>query len=244
MGSFHRFAARSDHPAARLIRRAYRSTRGFSLPAPRVLVLPVLWLYLFLRGVFYFLKRVLICEPFFKAYCKRYGRGLRTGVYIHWVQGKGDIIVGDDVEVDGKVNFIFGARFTDTPTLRVGDHTIIRHGSCFVVGKSITIGKYCLIAQDVSMFDSSGHPSDPESRRLRLPPSDDDVRPIVIGDNVWIGQRSIISPGVTIGDNSIVSAGSVVVANVPPNVVVAGFPARKVASLEAPRERTPEPVAS
>ena len=124
--------------------------------------------------------------------------------------------------------------FRTIPRLAIGDHTVIRNGASFVVGKSITIGKHCKIAAGVSMFESNGHPSDPADRMANLPPRLEDVRPITIGDNVWIGQRSIITPGVTIGDGSIVSAASVVLSDVPPYTVVAGYPARKIASLRNP----------
>jgi acetyltransferase-like isoleucine patch superfamily enzyme len=54
------------------------------------------------------------------------------------------------------------------------------------------------------------------------------VAPITIGDNVWVGARSIVLKGVTIGDHSVVGAGTVVRENVPPRVVVAGNPAAVV----------------
>jgi acetyltransferase-like isoleucine patch superfamily enzyme len=234
VSQLYRYLALSDNRPARLARRLYWGIATFTLPAPKVIVKPMLWAYLAIRSVYYWLMRVLICEPLFKAYCKQYGRGVRTDAHIHWVQGKGDIILGDYVEVDGTCSFAFAARFSPNPTLRVGDHTIIRGGTSFVVCKSIAIGKHCKIAGGVSMFESSGHPSDPEDRMAGLPPRFEDVRPITIGDNVWIGQRSIITPGVTIGEGSIVSAASVVLSDVPPYTVVAGYPARKIASLRNP----------
>jgi acetyltransferase-like isoleucine patch superfamily enzyme len=51
---------------------------------------------------------------------------------------------------------------------------------------------------------------------------------IRIGNNVFIGVRTIILPGVAVGDNCIIGAGSVLVHNVPPNSVVAGNPARYI----------------
>lgn len=54
----------------------------------------------------------------------------------------------------------------------------------------------------------------------------------IIEDNVKIFVNSIILPGVKIGKNSIVGAGSVVMKNVPPNVVVIGNPARVIQHLE------------
>ena len=53
-----------------------------------------------------------------------------------------------------------------------------------------------------------------------------------IGENCFIGARSIILPGVTIGDGSIVAAGAVVTQDVPSGVVVAGNPARVVREVE------------
>jgi acetyltransferase-like isoleucine patch superfamily enzyme len=238
MTSLYQFLATSDHPAARAVRGLRRRVLGFTLPAPRIVVVPMLWTFLGLRFVYFYAKRLLICEPLFKAYCRSYGRGVRTGVYIHWVQGKGDIILGDNVEVDGKCTFSFAARFTARPTLIVGDNSGISHNCRFSVGKQITIGRDCRIASDVWMFDSSGHPADPEARLAGLPPSPEDVRPIVVEDKVWIGSRSVIFPGVTIGRGSIIAAASVVTGDVPPNTLVAGNPARKVRSLVVARAVT------
>ncbi len=234
MSKLYRYLALSNDRPARLARKLYWGAATFTLPTPKVIVKPMLWAYLAIRSVYYWTMRVFIAEPLFKAYCKEYGRGVRTDAHIHWIQGKGDIILGDHVEIDGQCGFSFAARFSPNPTLRVGDHTIIRGGASFVIGKSITIGKHCKIAGGVSMFESSGHPSDPAERIAGHAPHFEDVRPITIGDNVWIGQRSIITPGVTIGEGSIVSAASVVLSDVPPYTVVAGYPARKIASLRNP----------
>lgn len=51
---------------------------------------------------------------------------------------------------------------------------------------------------------------------------------VIIGDNVFIGARSIIMPNVRIGNNSIVGANSVVTKDVPEGIVVAGNPARQI----------------
>lgn len=66
--------------------------------------------------------------------------------------------------------------------------------------------------------------------------------PIVVGDNVYIGVRSIILPGVHIGNNCIIAAGSVVSKDVPDNSVVGGVPARFIKTadeyLESIKERS------
>lgn len=54
------------------------------------------------------------------------------------------------------------------------------------------------------------------------------TKPIVVGDNVYIGVRSIIMPGVTIGNNVIIAAGSVVTKNISDNSVWGGVPAQLI----------------
>jgi maltose O-acetyltransferase len=57
------------------------------------------------------------------------------------------------------------------------------------------------------------------------------AKPIAIGNNVWLGGGVIVCPGVTIGANTVVGAGSVVIRDLPPNVVAAGNPARVVRAV-------------
>jgi maltose O-acetyltransferase len=49
---------------------------------------------------------------------------------------------------------------------------------------------------------------------------------VTIADGCWIGARALILGGVTIGPGSVIAAGSVVVSDVPENVLAAGVPAR------------------
>lgn len=234
MASLRRRLATSDHPLSRGARALRLAIRDVSLPTPRVVVKPMLWAYLTGRAVSHFLRRVVIAEPLFKASCARYGRGVHTDIYVHWIQGKGDLIVGDGVKVDGRCTINFAARFVDRPTLEIGDRTSIGHACVFTVGKRITIGRRCLFAAQVWVLDGSGHPTDVVARRAGKPPLPEEIRPVVIGDDVWVGGRSIIMPGVRVGDGSIISGGSVVRRNVPPYTVVAGNPAQVIAHLPRP----------
>lgn len=63
-------------------------------------------------------------------------------------------------------------------------------------------------------------------------PEWDIIKPINIGDNVYIGIGSIILPGVNIGDNVIIGAGSIVTKDIPSNSVYAGIPARYIKTLD------------
>jgi acetyltransferase-like isoleucine patch superfamily enzyme len=49
-------------------------------------------------------------------------------------------------------------------------------------------------------------------------------KPVIIHDNVWIGLNTVILKGVEIGQNSIIGANSLVVKNIPPNVIAGGNP--------------------
>lgn len=230
--SLYRTLALSNHPLARALRSFRQTILNFGLPAPRVIFLPVLYLVLAIKQTWYFLYRVLLCEPLFKMHCTSYGKNLHTGPFIHEVWGKGDIVCGDNVLVDGKCCFAFAARFSERPFLKLGDNSGVGHNCVFSIGKGITIGKNCRLGIDIRMLDSPGHPLNPQRRMAGEAVESDNVRPITIGDNVWIGNGAVVFPGVTVGDNSVISLGSVVMSDVPPSVVVAGNPARKIMSLE------------
>jgi len=233
--SLRRYLATSDNLVPRLVRWLYRLPDRVHVPAPRVVAKPLLWAFLLARWLYCFFFRVLVCEPIFKSYCRKYGKRLRTGAFIHWIQGKGDIILGDNVSIDGKCSIGFARRFADRPRLEIGDNSGIGHGCAFVVGRRIRIGKNCMLSGHVRIADSNGHQTDVTARLAHLPPTDDEVREVVIGDAVWIGMHVLIFPGVRIGNGAVVSAGSVVRSHVPPYSVVAGNPARVVFRLKPPQ---------
>jgi maltose O-acetyltransferase len=73
-------------------------------------------------------------------------------------------------------------------------------------------------------FYTSGHPIDYNVRNSGL----EYCKPITVGNNVWIGGNVCVMPGVTIGDNTVIGGGSVVVEDIPANVVAVGNPCRPV----------------
>ena len=175
------------------------------------------------------LLRFLWFEPLFRSQCAAVGRGL-TMEFMPFMHGSGRIALGDRVRLAGKSSFMFLNRYDDAPELAVGDHTFLGHDCMIAVGCSVRIGSHSLLADRVRVSDHDGHPIDAKCRRTDPPPREA-IKPVVIGDDVWVGAGAIILKGVTIGDRSIVGAGSVVTRSVPSDVVVAGNPARVIKSL-------------
>jgi acetyltransferase-like isoleucine patch superfamily enzyme len=68
-------------------------------------------------------------------------------------------------------------------------------------------------------------------------PDIDVLAPIRIGNNVFIGSRTLILPGVTVGNDVVIGAGSVVTRNLPAGQVYAGVPARRLSSIVDYREK-------
>ncbi|MDC1150394.1 acyltransferase [Gammaproteobacteria bacterium] len=90
----------------------------------------------------------------------------------------------------------------------------------------VVIGDACMIAHGAYISDADWHGIYDRAKPVG------NTKPVVLEDNVWIGDSAIICKGVTIGKNSIIGAGAVVTKNVPPNSIFAGNPARLVKNLD------------
>jgi maltose O-acetyltransferase len=90
----------------------------------------------------------------------------------------------------------------------------------------IVIGNHCLLGPGVHIYTST-HPVNPAERAMKKLYG----KPVTIGNNVWIGGHSVINPGVTIGDNSVIASGSVVVKDIPANVLAGGNPAKVIKKI-------------
>ncbi|EHN79696.1 sugar O-acetyltransferase [Streptomyces coelicoflavus] len=110
--------------------------------------------------------------------------------------------------------------------IAIGARTFVNYNLTALDVAAITIGADCQIGPNVQLLTPT-HPLEPGPRRDKL----EAARPIVIGDNVWLGGGAIVLPGVTIGDNSVIGAGAVVTKDVPANVVAVGNPARPVRNV-------------
>ncbi|MFA3875596.1 sugar O-acetyltransferase [Streptomyces sp. MMCC 100] len=110
--------------------------------------------------------------------------------------------------------------------ISIGARTFVNYNLTALDVAAITIGEDCQIGPNVQLLTPT-HPLEPGPRRDKL----EAARPIVIGDNVWLGGGAIVLPGVTIGDNAVIGAGAVVTEDVPADVVAVGNPARPVRNV-------------
>ncbi|PID60879.1 MAG: N-acetyltransferase [Ignavibacteriae bacterium] len=148
-----------------------------------------------------------------------------------------DVKLGKDVKIFDFVN-LYGCSIDDGT--KVGTFVEIQRGAS--VGKNCKISSHTFICEGVHIGDGVfvGHNvtfiNDKYPRAVNPDGSmqtDEDWELIetFIKDKVSIGSSSTIMGGVTIGENSIIGAGAVVTKDVPPNVVVAGVPAKVIKEL-------------
>jgi maltose O-acetyltransferase len=128
----------------------------------------------------------------------------------------------------------FGEGSILKPTLRcdygfnisVGERTFINFDCVLLDCNRIVIGDEVQFAPGVHIYTAT-HPLDATQRRAGF----EYALPVVVGDGAWLGGGVIVCPGLTIGENTVVGAGSVVVGDLPPNVLAVGNPCRVVRQL-------------
>ena len=126
--------------------------------------------------------------------------------------------VGANVNIER--NAVFG------PLLEIGHDSGVGI-NCELYGP-VVIGENVMMGPEVIVY-TSGHKYD----RIDIPmgeQGDDDVKPVIIGNDVWIGRRVIIMPGVKIGNGCIIGAAAVVTKDIPDYSVAVGVPAKVVKS--------------
>lgn len=101
--------------------------------------------------------------------------------------------------------------------IKIGREILI-HGSFLLAYKYIEIAKKCLIEANCQIIDCNGHLLSFDKVSNRINTNDDGVY-VIIGDNVWIGTGTIISPGGQIGKGVVIAAGSIVTKDIPAMVI-------------------------
>lgn len=120
-----------------------------------------------------------------------------------------------------------------TPHIKIGDNVSMNYDCHIGCVNKIFIGNGVLLASKVFITDHFHGEID--LKNLEIPPSERKVHskgPVIIEDNVWIGEGVAIMPNITIGKNSIIGANSVVTKSFPENSVIAGVPAKLIKLID------------
>jgi acetyltransferase-like isoleucine patch superfamily enzyme len=165
-------------------------------------------------------------SPVFRGRCTSVGKRLLV-TRMPFVVGPTKIHIGDDVRLFGKVD-VFSGRIFDNPTLILKDRVDLGANVSFVVNKEIIIEEDVNVASGVRFMDTDSHPRDMEARIADLGPPPEEIKPVRVCRNAWIGQNCFILKGVTVGEGAIIGVNSVVVSDIPAYSVAMGNPARVI----------------
>ena len=143
------------------------------------------------------------------------------------------LTIGRDCTMDG-AQFALGAAARVT----VGDFCYFTN-AVLLAELELRIGSYVVIGWNATIADTDFHPIAP-AERIRdslacsplgkhLPRPEIPRRPVVIGNDVWIGPNATVLKGVTIGDGAWIEPGALVTTDVPAGARVLGNPAQIVA---------------
>ena len=130
-----------------------------------------------------------------------------------WIQPPFYCDYGSNIKMGEKVFFNFNCVVLDVCEVKIGSRT--------------------LLGPNVQIYTAT-HPINPKERASGL----EYAKPIVIGEDVWIGGSAVICPGVSIGDRTVIGAGSVVTKDIGADVFAAGNPCRVIRPLEHNEQTT------
>ena len=123
--------------------------------------------------------------------------------------------------------------------IHVGKNFFANYNCIIMDHAEVLIGDNVMLAPNVSILTVT-HPMSPEERVVKNIQNSFEphkrgnieiVKPIIIGNNVWIATGATVCAGVTIGDNSVIGAGSVVTKDIPANVFACGIPCKVVREI-------------
>lgn len=168
---------------------------------------------------------------------------------------KGVFTIGDNTQLIGVKNTNSNSVFIDNGNLAISNNCIIQSEFCIRYGgfckvdcytgimygteircdEQLSIGKYNMISYECMIYDTNTHCTYTSEKRRKMTHENfpyigleiekPDTKPVIIGDDCWLGKRSVILKGVHVGSNSTVATNSVVTKPCPAESLVYGNPA-------------------
>ncbi|WP_338468637.1 sugar O-acetyltransferase [Clostridium botulinum] len=127
---------------------------------------------------------------------------------------------GADVHIEAPFYCDYGKN------IQVGDNFFANYNCTILDVGKVVIGNNVQFAPNVSLY-TAGHPIHPDSRNSGY----EYGIGITIGDNVWLGGNVVVNPGVHIGNNVVIGSGSVVIKDIPDNVIAIGNPCKVIREI-------------
>lgn len=237
---------RAETPGYARVKRLLQAATRINLPIPRAVGALFGAVELTWRNAVELMRRMwamLVREPIFRARCEAVGHGLYLEL-VPRIAPNVRVRIGDEVTISGALTVSGGRTFAD-PRLTVGNRVFIGHRVVMAVSREIVLEDGAALAADCYVSDNDGHAADIGARLAGYPPAEDEVRPVRVCRNAWVGRGSYVMKGVTIGEGAVVGVGSVVLSDVPPFSVAVGNPARVIRKADpagAPVAGRPEKV--
>lgn len=148
---------------------------------------------------------------------------------------KKNICIGEGSHIAGALNL-----FQNCGKIIIGKYSFIGDETRIFSANKIIIGDRVQIAHGCNIFDNNIHSLVAAERHIDFLNNTKNTisktfdikdKPVYIEDDAWIGACCIIMKGIRIGKNSIIGAGSVVVDDIPDNVIAVGNPAKVIRML-------------
>lgn len=168
---------------------------------------------------------------------------------------EGELVIGAHTKLERGNNSLKPCINIEKGTLHIADHCIVRAdfsvrfgGKCKVgaytgimektevrVDDHLVIGDFNMISYECMIYDTNTHVTyQPEVRRemtrkdfplIGLESEKPETKPVVIGNDCWLGKRAVVLKGVTVGDNATIASCAIVTKDVPMNHIAYGNPA-------------------
>jgi acetyltransferase-like isoleucine patch superfamily enzyme len=186
------------------------------------------------RMIGYELIRVLYYQPLFELQCSEVrGKGrleLTPDSKMPLVDNCA-LVLGSGWRINARTTFQGARNSPGKARIEIGDGTYVGTRVVLRAGLGIRLGRHVTIAANVVLSSDPGHPLDPIARRTEAAPGED-LRQMIVGDDVWIAEGATLLGGITVGDGAVIGAHAVVTKDVPPRTVVAGNPARVIKQID------------